>query len=175
LESFLSENSVCIVTEYCEGGDLEKRLNKLRKEGERLSEEKIYKWLVQLISAFNYIHNFSETEAILHRNLKPANIFLKNENIKIGDFGISRILLNGEQATSFIGTPYYMSPEVIDNKTYGSKSDIWSLGCILYEMATFQHPFVADNVYGIFNSVIKEKTPSISHIYSKSLNEILQR
>lgn len=88
------------------------------------------------------------SQSILHRDLKTLNIFLTKDNkIKIGDLGVAKILDNIEKdfATSKVGTPYYLSPEVCEDRPYNSKSDIWSLGCILYELCTLKHPFEAKN------------------------------
>ena len=83
---------------------------------------------------------------ILHRDMKPGNIFFKDNKIKIGDLGVAKILDNIENfATSKVGTPYYLSPEVCEDRPYNNKSDIWSLGCILYELCTLKHPFEAKN------------------------------
>lgn len=88
------------------------------------------------------------SHSVLHRDLKTLNIFLNKDNkIKIGDLGVAKILENMETdfATSKVGTPYYLSPEVCEDRPYNSKSDIWSLGCILYELCTLKHPFEAKN------------------------------
>ena len=68
-----------------------------------------------------------------------------------------------------------MSPELVQNEKYNAKSDIWSIGCVLYELATYQRPFVGDNVYEIFDSIVKEETPSIQNMYSRELNNILKK
>lgn len=169
-ESFLHNETICIITEYCSGGDLGQKIRYLKKNGEKLSEERINYWFTQLLSACYYLHS----NKILHRNIKPGNIYLKNGNIKLGDFGISRILEGMEDANTFIGTPYYMSPEVVQNQRYNTKSDIWSIGCVLYELASFQRPFVGDGIFDIFNSIINEEAPSIQNLYSKELNRILK-
>lgn len=82
---------------------------------------------------------------ILHRDLKTLNIFLTKENkVKIGDLGVAKILESLENfATSKVGTPYYLSPEVCEDRPYNDRSDIWSLGCILYEICALKHPFEA--------------------------------
>jgi len=87
----------------------------------------------------------SSSLKILHRDLKPGNIFLDtNSNVKIGDFGLARVM-NGESqfAYTHVGTPYYMSPEQINDSKYNEQSDIWSLGCIIYELAALKPPFQA--------------------------------
>jgi NIMA (never in mitosis gene a)-related kinase len=84
---------------------------------------------------------------ILHRDLKLSNIFLcSNGDIKIGDFGISKILTGTEQfAETMVGTPYYLSPEICKKNQYREKSDIWSLGCVLYELMNMKHAFEASS------------------------------
>ena len=112
---------------------------------------------------------------ILHRDLKTLNIFLTKENkIKIGDLGGAKILENNTDfATSKVGTPYYLSPEVCEDRPYNNKSDIWSLGCILYEMCSLKHPFEAKNTAALLLKIIKGKYESLPRIYSRSLGEIV--
>lgn len=86
---------------------------------------------------------------VLHRDLKSANVFLtSNKYVKIGDFGISKVL-DSTSAKTFVGTPYYLSPEVCSNKKYDLRSDLWSLGCILYELCTLNYPFQANNILSL--------------------------
>lgn len=115
-------------------GDLAYHVKKMRQKGEHFSEDLIMQWFVQLCLALEYIHK----RKILHRDLKSQNIFLtKNNTIKLGDFGISKVLEHtNDQALTVQGTPYYMSPEVCQSKPYNYTSDVWSLGCILYELCT---------------------------------------
>lgn len=129
-ELFSAKFMFYIVMEFCDGGDLEKFI-KLR-HGSLLPENQVLHIFVQISLAIKHIHD----RKILHRDLKTQNVFLTTAGIvKLGDFGIARILSNtGELASTRIGTPYYMSPEVMDNKKYNNKTDIWSLGCILYEL-----------------------------------------
>jgi NIMA (never in mitosis gene a)-related kinase len=142
LESFLIDNNLNIVMEYCDAGDLSMYLNSYKKIGKNLPEEKIWKIFIQICLGINYIHS----KNILHRDLKTMNIFLmKEEIVRIGDLGVAKILNQNSFANTFVGTPYYLSPEICEEKPYNEKSDIWALGCILYEMATFKHPFNASN------------------------------
>ncbi|CAH8658158.1 unnamed protein product [Schistosoma rodhaini] len=170
-ESFVDKNRFCIVSEYCEGGDLTNYLKQVKSKGERISEKIIGKWLVQLILATVYMHK----NKILHRDLKTSNIFLKNGNIKIGDFGISRSLATTEElATTFIGTPYYMSPEVLKYEGYNNKSDIWSIGIILYELCTQRRAFTGTNLMRVMWQVINDPCPQLPEIYSKELQDVLE-
>ena len=97
------------------------------------------------------------------------NIFLTKENkVKIGDLGAAKIMENIENfATSKVGTPYYLSPEVCEDRPYNNKSDIWALGCVLYEMCTLGHPFEAKNQAALLLKIIKGKYVSIPRIYSR--------
>ena len=80
--------------------------------------------------------------AILHRDLKPENIFLDDAmNAKLGDFGLAQALYSANSYitdASFVGTPYYMAPEILNGRAHSRASDVWSLGCILYELATLR-------------------------------------
>ena len=111
-------------------------INKKKHEGTHFTEDEIMHWFVQICLALKYIHGLR----ILHRDIKASNIFLTGTNcIKLGDFGISKVLQGTlEAAMTVVGTPYYMSPEVYQGKPYTLKSDVWSLGCLLYELCTFE-------------------------------------
>ncbi len=104
---------------------------------------------------------------VLHRDLKSANIFLtSNKYVKIGDFGISKVL-DSTSAKTFVGTPYYLSPEVCSNKKYDLRSDLWSLGCILYELCTLSYPFQANNILSLAMKITTEEVAPIPSTYSK--------
>lgn len=126
---------------YCEGGDLCKYL---RAQKEILEEQQLVEWLVQICMALQYLH----TRNILHRDLKTQNIFLTSTHIiKLGDLGIARVLDSASDlATTVIGTPYYMSPELFRNTPYGKESDVWALGCCTFEMMTRRHAFNARDI-----------------------------
>ena len=111
--------------------------------GRSLPEEKIWKFFIEMCLGIQYLH----TNRILHRDIKTINMFLtKNDNIKIGDLGVARELnQTANMAHTVVGTPYYLSPELCEEKPYNNKSDIWSLGCVLYELCTLKHPFEAQN------------------------------
>ena len=163
-------SKIYIIMEYCEGGDISQLISKCKKNGEYISEEMLWKIFTQILKAVHAIHTHKQG-IILHRDIKPSNIFLdKNNNIKLGDFGLSRILppeLNF--AYSHVGTPYYMSPEQIDETKYNEKSDIWSLGCLLYEMAAFRPPFQAKNQIMLGMKIKSGKIERINKRYSNEL------
>jgi NIMA (never in mitosis gene a)-related kinase len=144
IDFFVDNKKLCLVTEYADLGDLSKIIRYQILSGYFFCEEIILNWFTQLCFAIKYIHS----KNILHRDLKLSNIFLTSKgNIKLGDFGIAKILTSKDDlAKTLVGTPYYLSPELCLKKPYNHKSDIWSLGCILYEMMYLKHAFEADSI-----------------------------
>ena len=167
---------IYIIMEYCEGGDIGKIIKKLKLTKEHFPEELIWKFFIQVLQALKFCHNYKEGKCkILHRDIKPSNVFLDGDNnAKLGDFGLSRILSEENNfAYSQVGTPYYMSPEQIEDLKYNEKSDIWSLGCFLYEMATFSPPFNASNQLSLAMKIKNGNVNEIPNIYSQELNNVI--
>lgn len=133
------KGKLCIVMDYCDGGDLQKTVKAKAKEKDKkgqqvyFTEDEVLNWFTQICLAIKHVHD----KKILHRDLKSQNLFMTKRGIvKLGDFGISRILSNTKsKAKTVVGTPFYLSPEIIRSESYNFKSDIWSLGVLLYEMA----------------------------------------
>eukprot|EP00741_Cyanophora_paradoxa_P019397 tig00021127_g18725.t1 len=167
---FEKKNVLCIVMTFCEGGDLYNRIKNRR--GQFFSEDEILDWFTQMAAALGYIHE----RHILHRDLKTQNIFLTEKNVvKLGDFGIAKVLHGTmDMARTVIGTPYYMSPEVFSNRPYSFKSDIWALGCVLYEMVTLRHAFDARDMNGLVMKILKSSLPPLPGHYSKELRALVQ-
>ncbi|XP_060017614.1 serine/threonine-protein kinase Nek4 isoform X3 [Lagenorhynchus albirostris] len=159
-----------IVMGFCEGGDLYRKLKE--QKGRLLSESQVVEWFVQIAMALQYLHE----KHILHRDLKTQNVFLTRKNIiKVGDLGIARVLENHcDMASTLIGTPYYMSPELFSNKPYNYKSDVWALGCCVYEMATLKHAFNAKDMNSLVYRIIEGKLPPMPKDYSPELAEIIR-
>ena len=153
IDFFVDEKKLCLVTEYADLGDLSKIIRYQILSGYFFCEEIILNWFTQLCFAIKYIHS----KNILHRDLKLSNIFLTSKgNIKLGDFGIAKILSSKEDlAKTLVGTPYYLSPELCLKKPYNHKSDIWSLGCILYEMMYLKHAFEADSIGELVMNILE--------------------
>ncbi|XP_029873877.1 serine/threonine-protein kinase Nek1 isoform X1 [Aquila chrysaetos chrysaetos] len=170
-ESFEENGCLYIVMDYCEGGDLFKKIN--AQKGILFSEDQILDWFVQICLALKHIHD----RKILHRDIKSQNIFLtKDGTIQLGDFGIARVLNStAELARTCIGTPYYLSPEICQNKPYNNKSDIWALGCVLYEMCTLKHAFEAGNMKNLVLKIISGPFPPVSVHYSYDLRNLLSQ
>jgi len=168
-ESFEGMGNLYIVMDYCEGGDLYQKITSQR--GINFAEGQIIDYFVQICLALKHIHD----RKILHRDLKSQNIFLTRHGIiKLGDFGIARVLKSTvELARTCIGTPYYLSPEICENRPYNNKSDIWSLGCVLYELCTLKHAFEAGNMKNLVLKIIRGNYPPIPNRYTPALRSLV--
>jgi NIMA (never in mitosis gene a)-related kinase len=134
-EAFLEDSALYIVMEMAWGGDLKTRLQEMGAQ--RFSEEEIWAFTEQIVKGLKALHD----KSIIHCDLKSANIFLTGDGLcKLGDLNVSKVAKTGK-IYSQTGTPYYAAPEVWRDQPYDEKSDIWSLGVVLYELATGRLPF----------------------------------
>ena len=169
-ESFEENNYLNIVMEYCDGGDLSQFIEKSKEKKKPLEENLIWNIFLKITIGLAALHK----SKILHRDLKSLNIFLtKNLDIKIGDFGVAKILTTTGFAKTIIGTPYYLSPELCDELPYNDKSDVWALGCILYELCTYNHPFNAQCQASLVLKIIQNTPEPINDIYSDNLKKLI--
>lgn len=147
------------MTEYCDGGDIEDFINKRKEVSQPIQYNLIVKWTRQMLEALDYMHSY-KPKPIVHRDIKSRNVFLKMNQIKLGDMGVSRVLAE-TFANTFLGTPFYMSPEMIRDSKYDAKSDIWALGCIVFEMVTFRRTYQCDSLMRILWKIVEDPVPRI--------------
>ena len=171
-EAFFDEkdNTLCIIMEFADRGDLYQRIVQHKKSAIFFEESDIWRIFIQLVKGLKSLHDLK----ILHRDMKSANVFLfSNGSAKLGDLNVSKVAKRGLGYTQ-TGTPYYASPEVWKDKPYDNKSDVWSLGCVLYEMITLRPPFRAQNMEGLFNKVCKGQFSRIPERFSDDLYQVVQ-
>ena len=171
-EAFIDETdqSLCIVMEYADKGDLYQKITQFKKMGCLIDEVDIWRIFIQMTKGLKALHDLK----ILHRDLKSANIFLFSDgSAKIGDLNVSKVAYKGLGYTQ-TGTPYYASPEVWRDEPYDMKSDIWSLGCVTFEMLALHPPFRAENMEKLYEKVIKCQYGKISERYSEDIKEIIK-
>ena len=168
--SFEEAGKLYILMDYCDGGDLHTKISSLKNQ--LFEEDQIINWFVQLCLGIKHIHD----RKILHRDIKTQNIFLNRQAtiVKVGDFGISKVMNSTvELARTCIGTPYYLSPEICEGRPYNHKSDVWSLGCVLYELVSLKHAFEAGNMNNLVLKIIKGSYPALPTKYTKELRNLV--
>lgn len=172
-DSFIHKDKLCIVMEYADDGDLNAKIQSHYKLHQYIPEKTIMNWFLQLCSGLHYLHS----KKIIHRDIKSQNVFMmKNGCVKLGDFGISKILKNtNDFARTSLGTPYFLSPEICSGKSYNFKSDIWMLGCVLYEMATLQKPFDGENLPLLMHNILTKDYVPIPKEYSDNLKGLVAK
>jgi len=179
-ESFVHDQSLCIVMDYCEGGDLQQYINQRRRARSTIPELQVVRWFTQMSLGLKHMHD----KNILHRDIKTQNIFLaKKESrseggtlscVKIADFGISKVLDSQTAlARTQVGTPYYLSPEICQKQPYATPSDIWALGCVVFELCAMKVPFEAQDLPQLVDKIVRGTIPRIPSIYSRELGDIV--
>ncbi|GAX78668.1 hypothetical protein CEUSTIGMA_g6106.t1 [Chlamydomonas eustigma] len=168
-DSFLEKGKLYIITEYAGNGNLH---DYIKKQKQRLPEDMIWKLFCQILLGLNHMHS----RKILHRDIKTLNVFLDDGlNVKLGDMGVAKILsTNTNFAKTIVGTPYYLSPELCEDKPYNEKSDVWALGVVLYECCTQRHPFDADNQGALILKILRGKFPPVTG-YSPDISDLIKR
>jgi len=174
-ESFMHDRHLCIVMDYCEGGDLWHYITQCRKKRIQIAVEQVLRWFTQMCLALKYMHERN----ILHRDIKTQNIFLAKKDcgglgcVKIADFGIAKVLRGPHaMAQTLVGTPYYLSPEICQKQPYACPSDVWALGCVLYELCALRVPFEAQELPQLVERIVRGSAPRIPSVYPRELAEL---
>ncbi|EKM54914.1 uncharacterized protein PHACADRAFT_147201 [Phanerochaete carnosa HHB-10118-sp] len=183
-----------ILMEYCGGGDLSSIIKQAQRHQRPIPEDTVWNYFMQLCLALSYCHHPNgqgqgrlsggpdsadekgKRAQILHRDLKPDNVFLDENNcVKLGDFGLSKALSQASFAQTYVGTPYYMSPELMQEKAYDSKSDIWSLGCLIFELCALKPPFAEAKTHAELSILIRNgRIPPLPKGYSPALSSVIK-
>jgi serine/threonine protein kinase len=155
--------------EYCGCGDLAQKVERYKRRRQYIDEDVVWRYLIQSLKALTYLHD----KGICHRDLKTATSFIAEDgSIKIGDMNVSKRLNQGNLKTQ-IGTPYYMSPEIWQNRPYNASCDLWSLGCMVYELCALRPPFTGNDFPALKRSVLSGRYSSIPGKYSSLLGKTI--
>ena len=171
-EAFFEDqtNCLCLVMEHADGGDLLMLINNHKKSNTSFTEKQVWHFFIQIIRGLKALHDLR----ICHRDIKCANVFLTKEGVvKLGDMNVSRVVKGGMMRTQ-TGTPYYACPEVWKDMPYDNRSDIWSAGCVLYEMIMKMPPFRAQTMKGLYAKVLSGKYDPLPNHFSTDLKQVLR-
>lgn len=169
-----TSSTLYIIMEYCSGGDLSKVIKSCKQNTQQLNEVFIWRILYQISLALHVCHSQC-SRVVVHRDIKPENVFLDSDNnVKLGDFGLAKMLGDKDYiGETIVGTPYFMSPELLQYKKYNKKTDIWSVGCLIYKLCALKPPFNALNIRGLYSKIKEGKYERIPNIYSDELQNII--
>ena len=167
------QNILYIVLEFCDNGDLHHKLIRHRHGHVYLSESYIWSLFHQLALGLKHLHE----NGVVHRDIKSLNIMLsKNGAVaKLADLGVSRQLCDdAEMLSTMYGTPLYLSPELVESQSYNTKTDIWSLGVVLYELCSLRHPFNGPSLLAVGEAIRGGIFDPIPCHYSKQLQKFVR-
>ena len=177
IDSFVDNNELYIACEWADKGDLKRLIREHTADEIPFEESVIWEYMKQIAGALKHMHE----KKIMHRDLKPANIFIHHDgSLKIGDLGLGRVFGSGTlEAYSKVGTPLYMSPELIKDSGYNFNADVWSLGCICYEFCELNSPFRNKqekmSLMDLFENITKCNYKPISARYSPELSQAIKK
>ena len=170
--SFLENNILYIIMEYAELGDLYSLIKHYKKHSKFFSELELWKISSEILSGLDYLHSHN----IIHRDIKCLNLFItKDRHIKIGDLGVSAFSSGVDLHYTRVGTPLYISPELVKQKPYDYKTDIWSFGCSLYHLACLEPPFTGGNLIVLGNNIVKGVPKALPNHYSNDLKNFVDK
>lgn len=173
LSSCIHQKKLLILMEFASGGDLQSLINASKGKRMFLSEKSIWKMIYEICLGVESLHKNN----IIHRDIKCLNILMDHESrIKIADMGVCKVVSGkGPMEGSEVGTPLYLSPEVIQHKPYDMKVDIWAIGCVAYNLATLEPPFQSDNIIALARLIIRARPKPLPSCYSSKLYEFILR
>ena len=170
--SFLEKNILYIIMEYAELGDLYSLIKHYKKHSKFFSEIDLWKISFEILSGLDYLHSHN----IIHRDIKCLNLFItKDHHIKIGDLGVSAFTSGLDLHYTRVGTPLYISPELVKQKPYDYKTDIWSFGCSLYHLANLEPPFTGGNLIVLGNNIVKGVPKALPSLYSNEFKSFVDK
>ena len=157
--------------EYAAGGSLYDQIVEAGKTQQYFDEKIILRWFVQIMLALKHVHDHK----ILHRDVTAKNVFMSDRgDVKLGDFGISKQLSTQTNlASTVIGTPNYLSPEIWQGRAYDAKSDVWALGCILCQMSALKQPFTQPDLPSMMNAITNAQHTPVPEHYSDMLKTLV--
>ena len=168
--SFLENESLCIIMEYAELGDLYTLIKHYKRHQKFFEEIILWRIAFEVLNGLEYLHSNN----IIHRDIKCLNLFLsKDHHVKIGDLGVSTITSLGGMHCTRVGTPLYLSPELVKQIPYDYKTDIWSFGCSLYHLASLDPPFTGNNLIVLGNNIVKGRPKELPGFYSNELKDFI--
>ena len=168
--SFLENESLCIIMEYAELGDLYTLIKHYKRHQKFFEEIILWRIAFEVLNGLEYLHSNN----IIHRDIKCLNLFLsKDHHVKIGDLGVSTITSLGGMHCTRVGTPLYLSPELVKQVPYDYKTDIWSFGCSLYHLASLDPPFTGNNLIVLGNNIVKGRPKELPGFYSNELKDFI--
>lgn len=174
--SFVANENLYIVMELIEGQPLSDFITSVKEKGQRLVEGQIWRIFIEMCAGLRYLHL---DKRVVHRDFTPANIMMTRDNhVKIADFGLAKQRGGNSSGNmnAFVGTIQYSCPEIVRSQPYTEKADIWSLGVILYELATLSQPFAGENPLAIARKIVEEDyTPINIKDFSPLLVNVIRK
>ncbi|EDQ86523.1 uncharacterized protein MONBRDRAFT_38400 [Monosiga brevicollis MX1] len=174
MDSFVDGSNLYVVMEMVEGASLQENVNALKEKGQTFRETRIWRIAIQIVNGLRYIHKDCK---VVHRDVTPNNIMLGwYDKVTIIDFGLARKGQTGSTLMqSSVGTLCYSCPEIVTGAPYGAKSDIWSLGCIFYQLATLEPPFNTTNMLALAKRIVEARYPPLPDTQPELLRNVIDR